>query len=848
MNFDISSEKVSFELYGRRAEYDKTPFALFQLREAFEVKIKQDVEKLRTNRTNGQPVKTTQGYNTQGQQETSWKVCPWAWDNVDEVKSFMSGIGGFVSQILTTYGVKINPNWNHISAPWAGRVNEIGEVLGKALGDSFTCAAQNVANTYQRAYNEELSRDYGLSFGILSSSLTAHLVYAAQSAAKEQKDKERAANFASEVAGNPMEKILIAAYETIYPLYMNSAEPALIKVLGEYYSYVVSLLAKELGYNYDDIENQYSLEDSLSILDHRDIDKETIFEALSKNPSNGVVIGYAIQHDFLDDELCQYGHKASPLFIDRLINWAIAKLSEIYNAGKLFNKPLINDDNRTIVIGLMRFFKTKYSDLFECEDWQDILAGAFFPVVGKHLTDFTELAITIASPLDFDEKARSGKQFNFSNETKQTFVFLHNEIFFSGAKTTASFLDLKSPVSIADFDTKVKEINERLAVRTKELAKQAEIQRKQAERERLAKKKKTSIIAIVAGCFFIPIGIVLFAIESFFLGFVELVVGVGGLIFGIKQLNEYRDEFKISEKEAYEQKERKKQDFWAKNRTKVILITILSLAIIIFFILLPTVIIPNGKYNDAIELMNDGKYDTAIQAFESLDGYRDSDTQIKECKYLSAVEDQKAKDYDAAYATFIELEKYSDSSSKAKSCAIEAAEYAMSKKQYDKAVTWYETAEESSEANNAKYQYVLAHKNNTDTTTFAYLSALKRISYKDASSIYDKLYEIHLEYVINDSRTDCTTHKTSFKYVSSYDGGAIFIHVKITGGYPGQEVYVNVDGWHYDSAFVKCNSGWFTLADDMLLIYGADSTDTTITITLNTTPRIVEECTITVYR
>ena len=107
---------------------------------------------------------------------------------------------------------------------------------------------------------------------------------------------------------------------------------------------------------------------------------------------------------------------------------------------------------------------------------------------------------------------------------------------------------------------------------------------------------------------------------------------------------------------------------------------------------------------------------------------------------------------------------------------------------------------------------------------------------------------IHLEYVINDSRTDCTTHKTSFKYVSSYDGGAIFIHVKITGGYPGQEVYVNVDGWHYDSAFVKCNSGWFTLADDMLLIYGADSTDTTITITLNTTPRIVEECTITVYR
>lgn len=57
MNLDISSDKVSFELYGRRAEYDKTLFALFQLSESFEVKIKNDVEILRTNQNNEQPVK-----------------------------------------------------------------------------------------------------------------------------------------------------------------------------------------------------------------------------------------------------------------------------------------------------------------------------------------------------------------------------------------------------------------------------------------------------------------------------------------------------------------------------------------------------------------------------------------------------------------------------------------------------------------------------------------------------------------------------------------------------------------------------------------------------------------------
>ena len=44
-----------------------------------------------------------------------------------------------------------------------------------------------------------------------------------------------------------------------------------------------------------------------------------------------------------------------------------------------------------------------------------------------------------------------------------------------------------------------------------------------------------------------------------------------------------------------------------------------------------TVIIPNGKYNDAIALMDAGKYSEAISAFEALDGYKDSVNKIEEC-------------------------------------------------------------------------------------------------------------------------------------------------------------------------------------------------------------------------
>lgn len=303
------------------------------------------------------------------------------------------------------------------------------------------------------------------------------------------------------------------------------------------------------------------------------------------------------------------------------------------------------------------------------------------------------------------------------------------------------------------------------------------------------------------------------------------------------------------ERIAREKEETEKREQLRKAKTKRILsITIPSIAtIIIFVIVLTSVIIPNAQYNDAISLMNEEKYKEAEDAFWALNGYKDSATKIKECQYLSAVAAQSSKRYETAYEIFVSLGKYSDSSSKALSCAVEAAEYAMSKKQYDKAVEWYNLANKTDEVKNAKYQYVQSHKNSTDTTTYQYLRDLKWASYKDAESIYSQLYKIHLEYVINDSPTDVTTHKTNFKYVSSYYGGAIYVHVRLTGGYPGQTTWVETDGWHLDSELVKCNGGWYTLTDGMWLTYGQESSDTTITIKVNGTT-ISEECTITVYK
>lgn len=73
-------------------------------------------------------------------------------------------------------------------------------------------------------------------------------------------------------------------------------------------------------------------------------------------------------------------------------------------------------------------------------------------------------------------------------------------------------------------------------------------------------------------------------------------------------------------------KERKKK----KRITLISCTAICSItaALIAFVIVLNNVIIPNKNYNKAMDLYNSGNYEEAIEAFEDLDGYKDSEDKI----------------------------------------------------------------------------------------------------------------------------------------------------------------------------------------------------------------------------
>jgi len=197
----------------------------------------------------------------------------------------------------------------------------------------------------------------------------------------------------------------------------------------------------------------------------------------------------------------------------------------------------------------------------------------------------------------------------------------------------------------------------------------------------------------------------------------------------------------IKAKEEADRLERKRQaernriaaEKAAKKRKKIIIITTtISTICIVFVVLLITVIIPDGKYNSAVELYDAGKYDEAITAFTQLSGYKDSEAQITKCetaindnKYKSAVELYNAGKYDEAITAFAQLNGYKDSEAQITEC-----EKAIKDSKYNAAVNLY---------NSEKYEEAIfaftelnGYKDSAELIT-----KIKDIKYNNALNLYN---------------------------------------------------------------------------------------------------------------
>ena len=203
------------------------------------------------------------------------------------------------------------------------------------------------------------------------------------------------------------------------------------------------------------------------------------------------------------------------------------------------------------------------------------------------------------------------------------------------------------------------------------------------------------------------------------------------------------DEMKAQE-EADRLAPRKKASQVPRRSKKIVMIAVpVICAIVTFGIILSTVIVPNSKYRDALALMNAGKYDTAISAFEALNGYKDSAAKIDECKaaiidgkYTDAIALMEAGKYDTAISAFESLGSYKDSAPKIDECkaAIIDGKYAdalalLDAGKYDAAISAFE----------ALGSYKDSHAKITECQYRTALSLKESGNYKEAAIAFGKL-------------------------------------------------------------------------------------------------------------
>ncbi len=141
-------------------------------------------------------------------------------------------------------------------------------------------------------------------------------------------------------------------------------------------------------------------------------------------------------------------------------------------------------------------------------------------------------------------------------------------------------------------------------------------------------------------------------------------------LYTLKKIKGYKDSEELLKKLGRELFIAKEEQ--AKFDKKVGIIISSSLCVLIaFIIVLVSVIIPNNKYNDAVALMDAGKYGEAIYAFEALDGYRDSANKIETIyfsQYMDAVALMNEGKYSEAIDAFETLDGYIDSINNIERC------------------------------------------------------------------------------------------------------------------------------------------------------------------------------------
>lgn len=183
-------------------------------------------------------------------------------------------------------------------------------------------------------------------------------------------------------------------------------------------------------------------------------------------------------------------------------------------------------------------------------------------------------------------------------------------------------------------------------------------------------------------------------------------------------------EKEINEIRAQTEKRAKK-----KKRKIGAVITLSSLLLIVLSVLFAVILLPQLRYNKALSLIKEEKYDQAIEIFVSLGDYKDSADRVFRTKYDLALRLYGEEKYDEAYTFFDGLGDYRDSQGLKKECIYKSGLSLLNSGK------WAEAKEKLSSLNN----YKDAGKNIKECDYQLGLIAIKGEDWEKAVNIFSSL-------------------------------------------------------------------------------------------------------------
>ena len=204
------------------------------------------------------------------------------------------------------------------------------------------------------------------------------------------------------------------------------------------------------------------------------------------------------------------------------------------------------------------------------------------------------------------------------------------------------------------------------------------------------------------------------------------------------------------------------------------------------------------QYQYSELLFNNGDYQTSADIFSSIMNYKDSKNKIEECeaaiieeKYISAIELCETEDYRKAIEIFDELEDYKDTEELLNKAMYEYGCLLFEDKKYEDAIVQFEKCTENNaidKLNDSKAGYILAHKTTKNDVTMKYLKELNEVGYSNYDELNNAVYTLTPRVIANTSEQDLDMDEEKF---STND--TIFFHVLFEGGKEDDYIFASME-------------------------------------------------------